>query len=291
MLAAHMCTLVAMRPSRRSAEHCVDRLRRQCAAIGFDLDRAKSSLVERMRLLAEHSDTFEDAMRMSAYAERIFRHYDLTRPAASFSALERQTVVLASIFSDIGKTGPEHADADGRRLVAEAFAVENVRDEAQSFESFLGTYFPADAGERLARFRALGLDPAMSIRQFWNLHSGWTLAVAEAAGLPLEAVAAAASHHLLEDVNPRAIGGDDDRFTRRFGQNARFDRSEKLVILLDKYDAVTRRGSRTHDEAIAWIRDRIAKSPRFRDDQEFIALLEDVSAVLGSEDQEPASAS
>jgi hypothetical protein len=271
-----------------ATEESVRQLRVQCAAIGFDLDGASSSLVERMRLLAEHSKTFDDARRTASYAERLFRHYETRRPAAEgFSALERQTVVLACLFSDIGKTGPEDADADGRRLIAEAFAVENVDDDTQPVERFLRTFFPADAELRVTRFAALGLDPSMSVRQFWNLHSGWTLAIVEAAGLPLEAVAAAATHHMLEDINPRAIVGEDDRFTRRFGENATFDRAEKLVILLDKYDAARRRGNRTHAEAIAWLRERIARSSRFHDDEDFLQLLADVDEVIGSSSGSP----
>lgn len=263
-----------------TADESLRRLRGQCDAIGFDLDRASSSLLERMQLLAQHSGTFDDAIRLATYADRIFRHYDATKPAASFTPLERQTVVLASLFSDIGKTGPADADAEARRIIVEAFAVENVRDDTQPLETFFRAHFPADAERRLSRLAALGLDPKMSVRQFWNLHSSWTLAIAEAAGLPPEAVAAAATHHLLENVNPQAIVGEDDRFTRRFGENAAFDRAEKLVILLDKYDAVTRRGGRTHDEAIAWLREKIAKSTRFRDDETFLELLADMDAVL-----------
>jgi hypothetical protein len=262
-------------------EEPVERLRAQCAAVGFDLGSASGSLVDRMRLLAEHSKTFDDAQRMSSYAERIFQHYDATRPAEAFDTLERQTVLLACLFSDVGKTGPEHADEGARRLVAEAFAVENVRDDAQPLATFLRTYFPADAEQRIARFTALGVDPAMTLREFWNLHSVWTLGIVEAAGLPLEAVAAAATHHLLDDINPRSIVGGDDRFTRRFGDNAAFDRAEKLVIILDKYDAVRRRGRRSHPEAIAWLRERIARSPRFHADGEFLDLVAEVDAVLG----------
>jgi hypothetical protein len=261
-------------------DEAVARLRAQCAEVGFDLGAAKSSLVDRMRLLAEHSETFDDAKRMTGYAKLVFRRYDEAKPARAFSAVERQTVILACLFSDIGKTGPAYADADGRRLIAEAFAVENVKDDKQPVTSFFETYFPADAGDRIARFRALGLDPAMSVRQFWNLHSGWTLAIAEDAGLPPEAVGAAAAHHLLENINPRAIVGEDNRFTRRFGENATFDRAEKLVIVLDKYDAALRRGGRTHEAAIAWIRERLAKSTRFSKDAEFIELIDDVDAVL-----------
>jgi hypothetical protein len=264
-----------------------ERLRLHCEAIGFDLDQAKGSLVERVRLLAKHTETFEDAKRLSSYADRLFRHYDAVRPEDAFSALERQTIVLACLFSDIGKTGPEGADDEARRLIAEAFAVENVRDDQQSVEHFFRTYFAADAEERIARFRALGLDSSMSMRSFWNLHSSWTLAIAEAAGLPREAVAAAATHHLLDDVNPGAIVGADDRFTRSFGGNVRFDRAEKLVILLDKYDAARRRGHRDHDEAIAWLRERIAKSVRFHDDPEFRDLLGDIDVVLREPDAMP----
>jgi hypothetical protein len=258
------------------------RLREHCAAVGFDLDAAGGSLVARMRLLAEHSHTFDDATRMVGYAEAIFGHDGTASATPPFSAIERQTVVLACIFSDVGKTGPENADEHDRRLVVEAFAVENVKDDAQTFAHFLAEYFPSDAAERTARFVALGLDPRMTLRQFWNQHSVWTLAIVEAAGLPLEAVAAAAAHHLLDDVNPRSIVGDDDRFTRRFGENVAFDRAEKLVVLLDKYDAVTRRGRKAHDEAITWLRDRIARSPRFGKDREFGELLARMGAVLGS---------
>lgn len=264
-----------------TAEATLDVLRARCASVGFDLDAAGCSLVDRMRLLAEHSKTFDDSARMASYAERIFRFYDANRPAEAFTALERQTVVLACLFSDVGKSGPEAADADARRLVAELFAVENVRDDTQSVATFLAAHFPVDAERRVARFVALGLDPTMSIRQFWNLHSGWTLAIAEAAGLPPEAVAAAATHHLIDDVNPESIVGDDNRFTRRFGDNSAFDRAEKLVIVLDKYDAARRRGRRTHDEAIAWLLERLSKSERSRDDSEFARLVADVRDVLG----------
>ncbi len=263
-------------------------LRAYCSRVGFDLDRASGSLLERMRLLAERSKTFDDATRTASYAERIFDHYDATKPSAKFTPLERRTVVLACLFSDVGKTGPVGADEADRRLIVDMFSVEGVRDETQPVSRFLRTYFPDDCEKRIARFAALGLDPEMSMRQFWNLHSGWTLAVAEEARLPPEAVAAAATHHLLDDVNPQAIVGDDHRFTRDFGENRTFDRAEKLVIVLDKYDAVRRRGRRTHAEAIEWLRDRVASHPRFRGDRELETLIDDVDVVLKTSD-EPAA--
>lgn len=259
----------------------VERLRAICASVGFDLEHAKSSLVDRVRLLAEHTETVADAKRMTVYAERVFRRYEDEKPREAFSDLEKQTVVLGCLFADIGKSGPEHASSEDRRLIAEMFSVEGVRDDTISVHRFFHDYF-ADAESRVARFEALALDAAMTIRAFWNLHSAWTLDIAEAAGLPREAVAAAASHHLLEDVNPQCIVGHDQRYTREFGKNFAFDRSEKLIILLDKYDAVRRRGKRDHAAAIVWLRDLIAQNPRFCNDAELATLLEDVHQALGN---------
>lgn len=256
----------------------VERLRPHCAAVGFDLDEAHRLLLDRVRTLGAH--TFQDAVNLATLAQRVFDYYERAKPERAFSPVEKRTVVLGSLFSDIGKTGPVDADAAGRQLIVDMFAVENVRDDQQPITAFLRTNFPADAEARIARFTALGLDPAMTLRQFWNLHSAWTLGIAEAAGLPAEAVAAAATHHLIDDVNPQGIVGADAHFTRRFGENAFFDRAEKLVIILDKYDAARRRGSHDHAGAIAWLRERIAKSDRFRDDEELLALVTDVDAAL-----------
>lgn len=251
-----------------------------CAEVGFDLAPSYASLLERMRLMHQHSATLDDAKRMAGYAHDVFRYTASVKPTERYDANEQRIVVLGCLFSDVGKTGPERADADARRLVIEMFSVEGVDDDQQSVAAFLRAYFPADASSRIERFAALGLDASMSVRQFWNLHSSWTLDIAESAGLPPEVVAAAASHHLLDDVNPQAIVGDDQRFTRAFGSNARFDRAEKLVIVLDKYDAVRRRGRGSHAQAIAWLRERIASTPRFRGDAELATLVADLDAAL-----------
>jgi hypothetical protein len=189
-------------------------------------------------------------------------------------------VVIGSLFSDIGKTGPANADGAGQRLVTEMFSIERVPNEKMSVAEFLRTYFPADAAERSAHFHALGLSPGMSMREFWNMHSAWTLHIIQDGGMPPEAVAAAATHHLLENVNPDAIVAHDGRFTRYFGDNERVDRPEKLVILLDKYDAARRRAQRSHTQAIAWLRALVRKNPHFANDPQFFELIDDLDVVL-----------
>lgn len=247
---------------------------------GVELGTVQPFVVARMRLLARLSHTFADCRRLAGMAREVFRYYERAKPAEAFSDAERRTVVLASVFSDIGKTGPLRADGDAQELIVEMFAVEGVRNDAMPVAEFLRTYFPSDADAREHRFSALGLDPAMTIRQFWNLHSAWTLEIAEAGGVPPEVVAAAATHHLLDDVNPESVVGPDQLFTRPFGDNTAFDRAEKLVIVLDKYDAVRRRGRLPHAGAIEWLRNKIASHPHYRDDTDLVTLVSDVEHAL-----------
>jgi hypothetical protein len=257
-----------------------ERMHALCAQVGFDLGSVKPVIIARMQLLAQHSETVSDSARMIARAWDIFRHYERAKPAEAFTEMERRIVVLGCLFSDIGKTGPVGASAAGQALIAEMFSVEGVRDETQSVAQFFVMYFPADAAERTRRFEALGLEPTLTMRQFWNLHSVWTLEIAESGGLPPEVIAAAATHHLLDNVNPGAIVAEDRRFSRSFGDNANFDRAEKLIILLDKYDALLRRSRHTHEAAILWLRTRVDRSPDFRGDVELSTLISDLDRVL-----------
>lgn len=270
------------RPAIGTAE-LLARLQSIGATIGFSMDTLHPSLVARMGVLHEYSEIFHDAQHMATLAERLFAHVEAHKPEQRFSELERQTIVLGAVFADIGKTGPAEADVASQRLIAEMFSIENVDDDTVSVAAFLQRYFPEDASARIERFATLGLEPGMPIRQFWNLHAGWTLAIAQGSGLPLEAVAAAATHHLLEGVNPEHIVDAAGQFTREFGENPCFDRAEKLVIVLDKYDALLRRAKLSHEGAVQWLRARLQKSPRFSEDPEFVALIDDVDAALDPE--------
>ncbi len=264
-----------------SAQTPLGRLRAICAHSGLDLDAVDPTILQRMRLLAETTETLRDCERATDIAEDIFRYYDAFKPPREhFTELERRTVVIGTLFSDIGKSGPAHATADGQRLVAEMFSVERVLDGKSSVTSFFASYFRDDADDRGTRFSALGLDVEMSMREFWNLHSVWTLEILRGDGVPPQAVAAAATHHLLENVNPHEMFVSDQRLHKYVGDGCTFARPEKLVILLDKYDAARRRGRRTHSEAITWLRELLDTHPRFSRDREFFALIDGLDGAI-----------
>jgi hypothetical protein len=259
----------------------IERLSVICSNVGFDLSDVATDVQDRLVLLAERSQTVSDLERMAELAFGVFRHYDAHRPHEVFDELERRTIVLGCLFSDIGKTGPKRADVRERQLIVDMFSIEAVEDVMQPVSRFMTRYFVADAAERVRRFGALGLDPSMPMRELWNLHTSWTLEIIDGAGVPAEAVAAAATHHMLDNINPGTIVGADDRFTRGFGANTCFDRGEKLVIVLDKYDALRRRGRLSHARAVAWLRERVANNDRFRGDRELETLIADIELLAG----------
>lgn len=262
----------------------VDALCGVCGEFGVRFDEVSPGIQARMTLLAEATETISDCTRIAKRAQQVFEYLEQHDPERAFSDLEKRIVVIGSLFADIGKTGPAHADANGQQLVVDMFSVEGVRNDKQPVSEFLSTYFPDDALARLRQFVALGLDPEMSMRDFWNLHAGWTLDIVRDGGVPAEAIAAAASHHLLENINPRDIVAEDGRFSTNFGDNLAFDRPEKLVILLDKYDALRRRSRGTHEAAIVWLDDLLQRHPTFQNDVQFALLLEAMDHALRDSD-------
>jgi len=237
-------------------------------------------LTERMQLLASHTETLSDALRAIELAERMLHAF--ASRGQPFSAVEKATVVIGSLFSDIGKTGPLSATAAQQHLIVDMFSIERVPSGQISVAEFFRTYFPTDADARITAFESLGQDSQMTMRAFWNLHVGWTLELLQGRLVFEEAIPAAASHHLLDHVNPGSLVAEDGTFTLPFGTNAEFDRAEKLIVILDKYDAARRRSGLNHDAAMDWLRQLISKNLRFGQDPEFAQLLDTLDEVAGA---------
>jgi len=247
--------------------------------VGLDPEKVATRIIERLELLNDVTKTVEDGENAVQIAKSIFAHYETDKPKEAFTELEKKIVIIGSLFSDVGKTGPREANIEQQRLIAEMFAVENVNPNL-TVVGFLSKYFPADVEDRVKIFESMGLDSQMIMRSFWNLHSQWTLEIISGDGIPAEAIAGAASHHIIDGVNPMNIIGEDKRFTRYFGENASFDRPEKLIIVLDKYDAFWRRSRKTKEEAIELLRKKVSESPIFAGDTQFQELIDDLSYVV-----------
>jgi hypothetical protein len=247
------------------------------------------SILRRLTILNEGSRTLEDEARALGYADRFFAHYNLTHSEnrktgdRPFSPEEMGVVRSATILADIGKTGPVTAPEHVQRAVVAVFGVDTNftphEKKMTSMRQFITWQMknPDDKRAVINGIHASGRNLTTSLGNFYNLHAQWTFDILTSAQEAPEVAAAAALHHTLEDINPRHILSKDG-IIKTTGKP--FGRVEKMVILLDKYDARLRRGGVTHEVAIEYLRDRVATNKRFATDTEFYELIAEMDVAL-----------
>lgn len=272
-----------------------DRVAELFVELGLDIKEINPNILARLKLLHERTKTFEDELNAIEIARRLFDYYLKNKQYKAFTEEERRIIQIATVFTDIGKTGPANATSEQQKAVADIFNVESKehgKEDKMTVFQYVEKYFPGDYEKRREELNDMGLklEPEIRIseltmRQFWNLHAQWTLDIISGDGVPNEAVAAAAVHHLIEGVNPDNLVDKEGKFTKYFSENAYFDRAEKLVIILDKYNAARRRGGQKHQEAMVWVRNLINKNPRFTDDPEFEELLDNLDAMISVDER------
>jgi len=250
------------------------RIIRIFAEIGLDLTKISPAIVTRLRLLNKETKFLEDEHRATHYAKAVFDWYNDNRFEKAWTQLEKRIVTVGTMFSDIGKTGPKSANEAQQELIVQMYGIENVEDPKMPVSNFITKYFPDYVQEKIDLFTSLGLDSQMTMRTFWDLHVFWTLEIITGDGVPPEAVAAAASHHFIQGLNPQGIVNEGGSYEDKFGANSSFDRAEKLIILLDKYDAYRRRGRKNNRDAVIGLKGDVARSQEFANDAEFKELIE-----------------
>ena len=252
--------------------------------LGIDIEKINPLILRKLRLLNQETNTFKDEKMAIYIARALFRYYAENIPHKKFTDQEEKTVLVGTLFTDIGKTGPRNATPEQEKIILDIYNVENIfKPEETTLLQFINKHFPDDAETRLVTIETIEkVARNMTMREFYNLHSEWTLKIISGDGVPLEAVAAAATHHMLEGINPEEIVGKDGRFTRYFGDNVSFSRDDKLIIILDKYDAGRRRGKLTHVQAIELIRNKIKGNEQFAEDEEFEELLDNLDTMIAT---------
>ncbi|OGN03749.1 MAG: hypothetical protein A2655_04340 [Candidatus Yanofskybacteria bacterium RIFCSPHIGHO2_01_FULL_43_42] len=270
----------------KETETTRDHMRELFEELGLDVEKMNPNILRKLFLLNERTETFKDEERSVHVARALFRYYEQNLSERRFTDAEQRTVLIGTMFTDIGKTGPRNATPEQEKLVLDIYGVENlVEPNKITLEELINDNFSEDATDRLSILEEIKISRNMTMREFYNFHPRWTLEIISGDGLPPEAVAAAATHHMLEGVNPEEIVGKDGRFTKYFGDNVFFDRAEKLIILLDKYDAFRRRGKKEHKEAIELVRNKIRSNPNFAEDGEFEELLNNLDAMISENER------
>ncbi|MDO8598908.1 MAG: hypothetical protein Q7S02_02270 [bacterium] len=228
-------------------------------AYGILPDALDPVLLERMALLDRETETLADERQAIAYARRIAASTTAERSPNAMPPEHWRTVELATLFTDIGKTGPRTATPEQQDAVTAMYGVDAPWDGTRSVAEYLEHFFPDRRDAMTTALETMDVRTTVSMRTFWNLHAGWTLGLVRDSGLPTEVALTAATHHLLEGVNPDGIVDIEGSFHDPNVQRP-VDQREMFVILLDKYDASRRRGKKTHEQAIAYLKDVVSRS-------------------------------
>lgn len=226
---------------------------------GVETETLDPLLLERMALLDRETETLADERQAIAYARRIAASTTAERSPNAMPPEHWRIVELATLFTDIGKTGPRTATPEQQETITAMYGVDAPWDGARSVAEYLEHFFPDRRDAMTAALEAMDVRATISMRTFWNLHAGWTLGLVRNSGLPTEVALTAATHHLLEGVNPDGIVDVEGSFHDPDVQRP-VDQREMFVILLDKYDASRRRGKKTHEQAIAYLKDIVSRS-------------------------------
>lgn len=243
-----------------------------------------SELKSRLVFLDRYTPTIDDEHQAISYASKVFDYAE--RCGHPYSDVEKRVVTVGTLFTDIGKSGPKDSTTQQSELIVSIYSKENISPEdiKGSVINFLTKYFKDEnPQEKVILFQSLNLDPEkMTMREFYNLHTQWTLDVLDGSDLPKEIIPAAACHHRLRGDNPGNILNEDDSYTRTFGSRTKYGRAEKLVALLDQYDAFRRRGGLSHEETVLKLQELVsrARDGYYAHDLEFKEIVDDINLSL-----------
>ncbi len=234
--------------------------------LGVETERVDGLLFERMKLLDDETNTLDDERNAIRRLEQVNDRCRETTSANALSEDELTNAEIASLLTDSGKTGPKDATPEQIHFIASIYDIEapiKPHPGAVTLEQFLQEHFARSLNDVLDTARSLQLKPSMTMREFFDLHAGWSYDIMKSSvdkgGIPAEAALAAATHHILEDVNPGDIFDRETGAFQAHGIDRQIGKVEMWVILMDKYDACRRRGKKNHAEAIAWLTDFVEK--------------------------------
>lgn len=266
------------RPEKESSREPYEKILRE-----LELDPIKNPLlIDRLMLLNERSLFLKDELSAMQYAEQLSEYLSHSDSKNKMSTEDLRSIKIGTLFSDIGKTGPRNATAEQQVLITAMYAVEGT-DSSITVESFLKQNIPSDYSAQEKNLQALGVSPTMTMREFYDLHAGWSYTILKNSTIPPDGILAAVSHHMLRGVNPKQTMDPRGEF-HVLGINRPVDQREIFVILLDQYDACLRRGNLNHSDAIAYLYNNVTQSkaleklPELR--KKFMSCIDDIAEAF-----------
>jgi hypothetical protein len=203
------------------------------------------------RMICEGFQNVLDKMMETSYAMK-----------NSLTAKQRQEGELAAFLHDIGKSGAAEADLRGQVSVIKLFSADQFTypiDPNKTVSDAISECFPEEYDEMMKNLAQSGVDKEMTMRQFYDKHAEWTHDILEKfpETVTKRTRLVAGSHHMDRGVNPCHLSENEvpmESFLIGVLENYVDVLEEKILMVVDKYQASISRGHSTHEKAVEIVR-------------------------------------
>ena len=170
---------------------------------GIDISKLSQRAIDRLEMLHENTRHFRDELQSVEYIRRISDYIAKHDSARAFEDGEIEQIIVGTIFSDIGKTGPRGATQEQIQVITDMYGIDEKVSPNDTVAEFIQKFFPYRAPEMIDDYNGVsGIDSDMTMREFWDQHVYWSYDIIQYTGLPVDGIIAAATHHIMEGNIP-----------------------------------------------------------------------------------------
>lgn len=190
--------------------------------------------------------------------ENVLSVLEVKNQTKQLSPKQKQDGLLAAFLHDIGKSGPLSADLVRQLCIIKLFSLKNLNPK-QSVGETVRIHFPDDYEQITEGLLMMGIREDSTMRNFWDKHVWWTHDILskypEVIGDKVNLIAS--SHHINVGINPCMVPEDEIPYESEvIGalENYIDFLEERILMVVDKYQAVLVRGQVSHDGAMDYLK-------------------------------------
>lgn len=236
-------------------------VRQAFADFEIDIEGIEASVLARLiEMHSEEDSHFYDAIEMAKMLDKNWEHLGLVN-------VDKQKMLVCALLHDVGKSGPEAASSETRKLCLWLFHKKHhIKDDVDVREMKMIDFIDSSDLENkqeakciLAEDLALDIEN-LSMIDYWSKHVDWTFDILSqhlGGEVDDEVVLITASHHLLDGKNPANLKEED---LPRGSHWLEVMEEYQILTLVDKYQAFRQRSGLSHEQTIVILLKKIDQS-------------------------------
>lgn len=194
----------------------------------------------------------------------------------TFSPEQLKSIALASFLADIGKAFTP--------AVTRLFSAENIKNQSQTVLDTIRERFPDEETNLIPELQKVGVKSDISMREFWDLHIGWTNEILGAYPETFNelVLTVAASHHGDRKLDPRNVleksaDGKSVKIKNTISLELKY--AIFTLMTVDKYQARMVRGKATHEATMHYLEGALSEYSGDPEMKNVLAVLYELGGV------------